>query len=132
MKAILCAKCIDFKALDPSGKWTSCLCGNVEARWRDPQAGTVFVRAKRRADARILGVNNRFLLKAIQGFTHGEMVSAGGQWEAWRELHNEATNAKGYIFDKNLRACWACVIQVGETGDVTWEPMDLRPGDERD
>jgi hypothetical protein len=99
-----------------------CRCGNTEARWLDPQAGTVRVRAKDRSLARILGINNRFLLKAIEG-------SIGDDWTAWRKLHEEATDAKGYIFDKTFRACWACILRVGETGDIKWEEATPPPKD---
>lgn len=128
MKALLCGLCIDIRALDPSGAPTSCRCGNMQARWLDPQRGTVRVRAKDRSAARILGMNNAFLLKAIDGFHHLEMVEAGGQWEAWRKLHVQSTDAKGYIFDKDKRACWACVVKIGETGDIAWEEENETAG----
>ena len=121
MKVLLCTKCVDIRALDPAGGWTACRCGNTEARWLDPNAGTVRVRAKNKEFARILGLNNAFLLKAAEGFTHQEMVEAGGQWEAWRKLHEECTHAPGFVFDKKFRACWACVMKVNETGDIKWE-----------
>ncbi len=121
MKALLCGKCFDVRALDPHGGWTSCHCGNMSARWLDPQAGTVKVKARIRSVARIIGMNNSFLRKAIYGFDHQEMVEAGGQWEAWRKLHEECTHAPGYIFDESKRACWACIVQVNETRDISWE-----------
>ncbi len=118
MKALVCGKCFDIRALDPDGAWTVCHCGNTEARWLDPQAGTVRVRAKNRSVARILGVNNRFFLQAVKGL---DLDIREDEWAAWRKLHDEATDAKGYIFDKAFRSCWACIFQVGETGDVKWE-----------
>lgn len=121
MKLLFCGYCTDIRSLDPSGAWTTCRCGNTEARWLDPNAGTVKVRARHREHARIIGVNNSFLIKGYKGFTHEEMVAAGGQWEAWRKLHDQATDAPGYIFDKSKRACWACIVQVNETNDITWE-----------
>lgn len=131
MKALLCAKCHDIRALDPTGAWTTCRCGRVSARWIDPHRGTVSVRAAEqdRAYPRILGLNNAFLVPALEGPSHAEMVKAGGQWEAWRRRHADATNAPGYIFDKDKRACWACIIRVGETSDVSWEP-DPEPAPE--
>jgi len=120
-KALLCAKCLDIRALDPECGWTVCRCGNTQARWLDPRAGTVCVKAKNKDFARILGMNNRFLLKGIDGFDHHEMIEAGGQWEAWRKLHTQSTEAPGYIFDKDMRGCWACIVKVNETRDIKWE-----------
>jgi hypothetical protein len=119
-KALVCARCFDIRGLHPDGFWVACHCGRVEARWLDPDAGTVRVRGDRTA-ARILGLNNRFLVPAAKGPTHEEMVEAGGQWEWWRALHVKATGAPGYIFDAAKRSCWACIMKVGETNDVTWE-----------
>jgi hypothetical protein len=127
MKALVCTNCIDIRALEPTGQWTSCRCGTVEARWLDPQKGTVRVRAKDQSKARILGLNNSYLIGGCKGPTHMEMVAAGGQWEWWRNLHTEATNAPGYIFDKDKRACWATIVKVGETNDITWEPDEEKP-----
>lgn len=123
-KALVCAQCLDIRGLDPHCAWTTCRCGACSARWVDPNRGTVSVRAKDKSLPRILGMNNSFLVQAVEGFTHHQMVAAGGQWEAWRKLHDTATNAPGYIFDKQFRSCWACVIMVGETGDVKWEPEE--------
>ena len=121
MKALLCAACMDIRALDPDGAWTACRCGNSEARWLDADAGTVRVRAKDKGLVRILGLNNSFLLRAIKGADHLDLVEAGGQWEWWRKLHELATDAKGYIFDRQFRACWACIVKVNETSDIKWE-----------
>jgi hypothetical protein len=126
-KALVCAQCLDIQGLAPHGEWTTCHCGACSARWVDAQRGTVSVRARDKTLPRILGLNNRFFVQAVEGFTHHEMVAAGGEWEAWRKLHAESTDAKGYIFDKEFRACWACIIKVGETGDVTWEPEGSAP-----
>lgn len=122
MKALICGVCVDIRALEPEGKWTICRCGNMQARWVDPNKGTVRVVAQDRSRAFILGMNNHFLLTAVRGLSQEYMVAAGGQGEAWRKLHEEATEAPGYIFDKAKRACWACIVKVGETGDISWEP----------
>ncbi len=121
MKALVCTACVDIRALDPSGGWTACRCGNVEAKWADPEKGTVKVKAKNQGSARILGLNNTYLIGGCNGPTHREMVAAGGQWEWWRQLHDKATTAPGYVFDKDKRACWATIVKVGETNDITWE-----------
>lgn len=132
MKALLCGLCFDIRALEPTGKWTMCRCGNLEARWIDPQRGTVSVRAYDKSSARVIGFNNSFLTAAIQGPSHLDMVEAGGHWEAWRKLHDVATAAPGYIFDKSMRSCWACVVRVGETGDIKWEPEEKKPEEKKD
>lgn len=125
MKAVLCGVCLDFRALDPSCNWTYCRCGNVSARWEDPDRGTVKVRASDRSKARILGMNNRFLVQGTLGLPTDLIKQEGGTNAAWRKLHDEATTAPGYIFDKGHRGCWACIFQVGETNDVTWD--EARP-----
>lgn len=121
MKALVCLFCMDIRALEPTGLRITCRCGNVTARWLDPEKGTVKVRAKEQELARILSLNNRYLISGGKGPTHEETVEAGGPWEWWRQLHDKATSAPGYIFDKSKRACWATLIKVGETNDVTWE-----------
>jgi len=121
MKALVCTVCVDIRALDPSGAWTSCRCGNAKARWLDPDKGTVRVKAEDQNRVRILGLNNHYLINGSKGPTHAQMVEVGGQFEWWRKLHDESTNAPGYIFDKGKRACWATLVKVGETNDITWE-----------
>lgn len=121
MKALVCTKCMDIRALEPNGAWTVCRCGNTEGRWLNPQEGQVRVRAKDRSFVRFLGLNNRFLIRAIEGPTTKELIASGGQWSWWKKLHEFATDAKGYIFDKQFRECWAVVIKVGDTGDIKWE-----------
>jgi len=131
MKALVCASCMDIRALEPTGQWTVCRCGACEARWLDPDAGTVRVRTVDRSLPRILGLNNRFLVSAVKGLTHEFKVAAGGQDEAWRELHKLATHAPGYVFDEAKRACWACIVKVNETGDIAWEADDLLPAHDK-
>jgi hypothetical protein len=121
VKALFCTICIDIRALDPSGAWTVCRCGNLEARWLDPDKGTVRAKAKDHGCVRFIGFNNTYLIGAAKGPTHLQMVEAGGQWEWWRKLHGEATTSPGYIFDKDKRACWATIVKVGETNDIAWE-----------
>lgn len=114
MKALFCTLCFDIRGLDPDGAWTPCRCGNMAARWIDANKGTVSVKATNRERARILGMNNQMLTAAVNAGSHDD--------ECWKKKHDEATNAKGYIFDKSARDCWACIVRVGETGDITWEP----------
>jgi hypothetical protein len=118
MKVLLCGKCFDIRAFDPNGAWTVCRCGNVQARWLDPHRGTVRVKAKDPRTARIIGLNNSFLYNALDTAT-GRALTMN---EDWRDAHDQATNAPGYVFDKSSRACWACIVEVGQTGDISWEP----------
>ncbi len=120
MKALVCAACMDIRALEPHGEWTTCRCGSSSARWLDPKAGTVKCKGSPR-NVRILGLNNRYLLEAVRSPEHEDLVTAGGQWEWWRQLHDKAIDAPNYIFDKSKRACWATVVLVGETNDISWE-----------
>ena len=84
----------------------------MSARWVDPNRGTVSVKATIRDKARILGLNNRMLQASVGAHEN----------ECWKRMHDEVTTAHGYIFDKEMRNCWACILCVGETGDITWEP----------
>jgi hypothetical protein len=121
MKAIICGECLDIRGLNPFGAFVSCRCGNVTARWDDPHAGTVLIKADDRSKARILGMNNHFLLKAVDGIIGKDILEAGGdKWDAFKQLHDKATDAPGYLFDKSKCACWAVVIRVGESNDVKW------------
>lgn len=113
--------CLDIRALDPSCAWTTCRCGNAQARWEDPHRGTVKVRAADRLSVRILGVNNLFFVQGVEGLPTEMITQAGGTSAAWRALHDKATSAPGYIFDKGHRGCWACIFKVGDTSDVSWE-----------
>ncbi len=121
-KALVCGKCKDIRGLDDQGGWVICRCGNSEARWEDPYAGKVRVRAHGdRSQVLVIGLHNKYFLGAIEGPTHVDMVKAGGQWEWWRKLHDLATDAKGYIFDKEKRSCWATIVRPNETNDIKWE-----------
>jgi len=113
MKALICAKCMDIRALPQGTEWITCRCENAKARWSDPNAGRMVVNAKDKQYVRVLGINNTFLLEAL--------ASPNLNNDSWRHLHDVATNAKGYVFDKEFRNCWACVFKVGETSDVSWE-----------
>lgn len=112
VKALFCTVCFDIRALDPRGDWTHCRCGNVSAKWLDSARGTVSVQAGIRDKARIIGFNNQMLQASVEAHDN----------EGWKRMHDEATDAKGYIFDKAMRGCWACILRVSETGDITWEP----------
>jgi len=117
-KALVCAKCFDIRGLDPNGGFVTCFCGSSSARWEDAAAGKVRCRG---SWSRILGLNNNYFVPAIAGPSHLDTVEAGGQWEWWRKLHDRAVDAKGYIFDRERRSCWATIVRVNETNDVRWE-----------
>lgn len=102
MKAIICTGHGDVHIHSFTQEWTACLCGNVKARWEDPQAGTVVVTTRvpaGRDRVRLLGLNNQLLLPAV--------TARGQMWEDFRAWHEQATDAPGYIFDKSRAACWA-------------------------
>lgn len=119
MKAIACGECADIRALPntpPLQEHVSCRCGNVEAWWVNPSAGTVKVRARVRASAFILGLNNQLLVPALRG----EL----GMHEDFRRAHDEATDAPNHVFDKSRCGCWAVIFAVGRTNDVSWADDD--------
>jgi len=111
MKAIICFAHGDMHIHSFTTEWTPCACGNVKAKWVDPMSGTVLVAAKDYEKVRILGLNNHYLIPATLG---------GGDptWQAFRQFHDLAVNAPGYIFDKEKASCWAVVISVGRSNDV--------------
>ncbi len=114
MKAIICYN-NDSVHLNSFGEdWTPCSCGNVRVRWLDPKAGTVVVAAKNRATVRLLGLSNSYLIPAIN------LLGRSLEWEEYQELHYEATEAPGYLFDKKKIGCWAAVVRIGRSNDVRW------------
>jgi hypothetical protein len=110
MKALVCGSCGDIQALQE--EWRICKCGNVAARWTDPQAGRAEVHAEDRSRAFILGLNNRLLIPALRG----EL----GMFQDFRKHHDLATVAPGYVFDKSMADCWAVLIRVGASNDVVF------------
>lgn len=123
MKAIFCGACFDIRALDPDCAWVECRCGNMKAKWLDPHSGTVTVKAKNRSMARMIGLNNMFLQAAFR-FRYDQPATTSADWKT---AHQLATIAPGYIFDEAVRGCWACIIQVGQTNDISWEPDPPKP-----
>ncbi len=122
MKALACGYCGDIRALGHAGlyesitAWVSCACGMTRARWIDPYAGTAEFKVPplRTTPFKcfLLGLNNRVLEPALRG----EL----GMFQDFREAHDLATEAPNYIFDKGRAGCWAVIVRVGSTGDVTW------------
>jgi hypothetical protein len=113
MKLIACGLCFDIRALigfqdDP----VSCNCGNVSGWWRNPVTGTASVHAKNRDKAKIMGISNSYLKRAFTAYDFSDAK--------WRELHDEATDCKGYLFDKSHRACPIVIVGIGNSTDVIW------------
>ena len=94
-------------------RWEVCQCGQTGAKWEDPEAGKLIVACRSRRDQVFgLGLNNQLLLCAITA--HGQA------WETYREWHDIATDAPGYVFDKDRAGCWAVVFRIGSTSDTRW------------
>lgn len=122
MKAIVCGKCGDLRALRDSGP-VSCECGNVTGWWVDARRGTAKVFAYDRSTAKIMGVHNGFFMAAFKAYDYAPA--------RWREIHAEVTKtAEGYVFHDSQRACPVAIIGVGMSSDVTWadELPTTRPG----
>lgn len=110
MKALVCAACGDIQALQR--EWRTCTCGNTSARWIDPHMGTAEFRGEDRSKCYLLGLNNNLLIPALRG----ELA----MWQDFRAVHEQATEAPGYVFDKKRAGCWAVLVRVGQTNDVGW------------
>ena len=113
MKAIVCGACGDIRGI--RREMVTCDCGNIQAVWEDPDAGTVLLRTRDRRTAFILGLNNRLLVPGLRG----ELA----MWEDFREAHEAATDAPGYVFDKARAGCWAALVRAGFSNVVTVENM---------
>lgn len=113
MKGLACGLCYDLRALpntSPLREVISCRCGNVQARWDDPQRGTAVFAARDRTTALGVGFNNAFLVPALSGklLMHADA----------RRYHEIATTAPGYVFDESKAGCWAVVYRPGSTTDT--------------
>lgn len=105
--------------MDSKGAPTQCKCGNMTARWLDPQRGTVRVKALDKSAVRFIGLNNSFLSQTLfaPDMTHHE----------WRDLHAITCNqASGYLFHEGHRNCWAVLIKVGDSNDIAWEEESVK------
>jgi len=112
MKAILCGCCNDFKAIPPTGA-ISCSCGNVQGWWTDSRKGIAKVYAKEKQFARILGIDNSFLIAAYSSNNFSD--------KDWRDLSELCCKtSEGYLFHTERRNCPFLVIKVGESSDVSW------------
>lgn len=112
MKSLYCGLCGDLRALQVEP--VKCKCGNVEAWWTNPLTGQFLIRANIKSRARIIGMHNSVLRATFVGPMHHK---------DWAKMHESVIgNSPGYIFAKEHRACWACVIVPGETNDGGWSP----------
>ena len=114
MKAVICTVRGGVHIHTPGvGRWEVCQCGNTGARWEDPEAGKLIVAARTgREKVFGFGLNNQLMLRAV--------TSGGQMWEDYREWHDLATDAPGYVFDKAKAGCWAVVFRIGSTSDTRW------------
>jgi hypothetical protein len=122
-KAALCVHCSDIvsphRYWQADRLWRWCECDSVGVRWRDGERGLLEVTALHGPEGvRVIGINNQFLVAAVQT---GSTMTA----DEWRVLHDASTEMVDphYLFHKERRACWALVVRVGESGDVTFVPF---------
>lgn len=118
-KAALCIMCSDilapYRDWTQDRRWRWCQCGDTGVRWRDGLRGLIEVSARYGQDyARVIGISNMFLERAVA------RQMPGGAW--WRQLHEQCAEevSPHYLFSKENRNCWALVVRVGESGDVTF------------
>lgn len=119
MKILFCGKCFAMRSFperrigEGQNEWVYCDCKQMAARWLDENAGTVQVLSQQPENALIIGMSNSFLSYAI---------NQPSTDVSWRNRHDFCTKAPGYVFDASSRACWAAILRVGETADITWHP----------
>lgn len=113
-KGLACASCHDLRMLSRNNlEPLSCRCGNVTGWWLDGPRGVARYTATNRQTAFGVGFNNRFWLAALVA---PERTSS----TEWRQLHEDACEAPGYLFDKNRRNCWVVLFKPGTVGSVEW------------
>jgi hypothetical protein len=128
-KAVLCMHCSDlvspYRDWQTDRRWRWCQCEHAAVRWVDGARGLLEITAVHGPEhVRVLGLNNTFLVAAVAGARTGVQ---------WRDLHERtcAAAGPGYLFSMENRDCWALVVAVGESGDVTfvpYPPADLYAG----
>jgi hypothetical protein len=119
-KAALCTHCYDiigpFRDWETNRAWRWCQCDHMGVRWLDGDKGLLEVTAMHgQAHVRVIGLNNAFLTWAVER----PLADA----EGWRALHDAScaqAAGTGYLFGADRRACWALVVRVGESGDITF------------
>jgi hypothetical protein len=118
-KVVLCVRCADIVAPypEPEQGWRWCQGRHAAGRWRDPHRGLLDVTALRPTEVRVIGLNNAFLVDAVQGTAWGDPDGINEEWRLLHDKHAEEVPPH-YLFHENRRACWAVVIRPNETGDV--------------
>jgi hypothetical protein len=130
-KLIFCGKCNDIRVVrahESTGDWTDCSCGYMGARWTT----TSMLRVRcddqdpNTTNARIIGMHNQFLYYTFrEDLYYANNPTDNGSYGAhWRRIQEEILKATDsyYLFSPENRNSWACVIRIGETSDVSWEP----------
>lgn len=124
-KAALCISCADlvspYRDWDRDRRWRWCQCDEVGVRWRDGARGLLEVTALHGSDyLRVLGINNAFLQLAV--WKYPDSPTGSRTAEQWRNLHDLTCTEIDpyYLFHTDNRNCWALVVRVGETGDVSF------------
>lgn len=113
MKAVICLASGSVHVHTPGVlRWELCQCGCTGAKWDDPEAGTLAVASPLRDKVLGLGLSNALL--------HPAVTRPGQMWEDYRNWHDAATDAPGYVFDKAKAGCWAVVFRIGSTSDTRW------------
>lgn len=123
-KAAICVHCSDIVSprrdwqADRSWRW--CECDHMGVRWRDGSKGLIEVTAMHGPDhVRVLGINNMFLGMAVTPTPTPTEPRTAEQWRALHRITCEQVEPY-YLFHKDNRDCWALIVKVGESGDVTF------------
>lgn len=125
MKAAMCTTCGQVIGPQPrtnEGAWTWCAmpCAHSAVRWRDGAKGLLEVTSLHGPDGVVvIGLHNGFIAA----------LADGPDDELWRRVHDLATDAPGYLFDKSKRACWAVLTRVGQSNDVFFMPYQAARND---
>lgn len=122
MKIAYCVRCGDFvtprRDWETNRAWRWCACDQMGVRWRDGNRGLLQVTSVYGPPrVRVLGLNNGFLLPAVDGLIGGSGEDPDEDWRVFHDLVAEQTPA-GYLFSERHRECWAVLIRIGETSDV--------------
>ena len=115
-KALYCIACGTIRTFRRNGGLTACECGAIKGWWVDGARGIAQLYVNHLDDrqyGRVIGLHNGFLRGAAAG-------TAGQTDDGNRVLHDLATDAPNYLFDKSRRSCWAVVIAPGESNDTSW------------
>lgn len=118
-KLAMCLDCSDivmpYPDSDVTKEWRHCYCRRCSVAWEDGKLGKLLVGHSRgRNHVRVIGMNNLFLYS-------DETVNIGDDND-WKQRHAETSAKCGdhYLFHHTRRDCWACIIAVGQTGDVSF------------